>query len=111
MIRVQVKKEDGIYRSFTIDGHAGYADAGEDIVCAAVSALVINAINSIEHFTEDMFTCDCQDGMIKNWEFTSKVSKETELLMDSLIFGLCGIQESYGEEYLQILQNESVQKE
>lgn len=102
MIRVQVVKEQGRYRSFAIDGHAGYAEAGEDIVCAAVSALVINAINSIEEFTEDAFTCDCQDGTIRSWEFTSDVSGETELLMDSLMLGLSSVQKSYGEKYLGI---------
>lgn len=102
MIRVQTVKEHGQYRSFTIDGHAGYAEAGEDIVCAAVSALVINALNSIEQFTEDAFTCDCQDGMIKSWEFTAEVSKETELLMDSLMLGLSSVQKSYGDRYLEI---------
>ena len=102
MIRIQVVKEQGCYRSFAIDGHAGYAEAGEDIVCAAVSALVINAINSIEQFTEDAFTCDCQDGMIRSWEFTSEVSGETKLLMDSLMLGLSSVQKSYGEKYLGI---------
>jgi len=102
MIRIQVVKEQGQYKSFAIDGHAGYAEAGEDIVCAAVSALVINAINSIEQFTDDAFTCDCQDGMIKSWEFTSKVSRETGLLMDSLMLGLSGVQKSYGDRYLKI---------
>ena len=30
---------------FQTEGHAGYADAGSDIVCAAISVLVINTIN------------------------------------------------------------------
>ncbi|MBS6395616.1 MAG: ribosomal-processing cysteine protease Prp [Clostridiales bacterium] len=102
MIQVQSIKENGHYKKFIIDGHAGYADAGEDIVCAAVSALVINTINSIEEFTEDAFTCDCQDGMIQNWEFTSEVSAGTELLMDALLLGLTNIQKSYGDEYLAV---------
>lgn len=102
MIYVQTVKENGHYKKFIIDGHAGYAEEGEDIVCAAVSALVINTINSIEKFTEDAFTCDCRDGMIQNWEFTSSVSPETELLMDSLMLGLANIQKSYSEKYLKI---------
>lgn len=102
MIRVQAVKEHGHYKKFAIDGHAEYAEEGQDIVCAAVSALVINAINSIEQFTEDAFTCDCRDGMIQNWEFTSAVSPETELLMDSLMLGLANIQKSYGDEYLTV---------
>lgn len=100
MIRVQATMENGHYKKFMIDGHADYADEGEDIVCAAVSALVINAINSIEEFTEDAFTCDCKDGMIQNWEFTSGVSRETELLMNSLMLGLTNIRKAYGDEYL-----------
>ena len=102
MIQVQFKKEQGQYKSFQIEGHAEYAEEGEDIICAAVSALVINTINSIEQFTEDTFTCDCQDGMIKSWEFTAEVSKETELLMDSLMLGLSSVQKSYGDRYLEI---------
>lgn len=100
MIRVQAVKKHGRYKRFTIEGHAGYADPGEDIVCAAVSALVINAINSIEKFTEDAYTCDCQDGMIKSWEFSGEVSERAELLMDSLMLGLSEVQKSYGEDYL-----------
>lgn len=100
MIQVNAVRENGHYRTFSIEGHAGYADSGQDIVCAAVSALVINTINSIEEFTDDAFACDCEDGAIKGWEFASDVSKETDLLMDSLMLGLENIRKSYGEEYL-----------
>ena len=106
IIEVQALKEKGHYKSFHIQGHAGYADAGEDIVCAAVSALVINTINSIEEFTEDAFTCDCKDGMIESWEFTSDVSAGTDLLMDALMLGLRNIVKSYGTDYLQVADTE-----
>ena len=32
--------EDGRISGFSVSGHSGYAEAGEDIVCAAVSAVV-----------------------------------------------------------------------
>ena len=107
MIQIRTEREKGTYRSFSIDGHAGYAEAGEDIVCAAVSALVIKTINSIEKFTEDAFTCDCRDGMIQSWEFTADVSPETALLMDSLMLGLSDVQKAYGDRYLCIRQRET----
>lgn len=47
MIEVQALKEKGHYKSFHIQGHAGYADAGEDIVCAAVSSAVQLTANGI----------------------------------------------------------------
>ena len=46
MIKVTIyKTERQEYAGFDMEGHAGYAEAGEDIVCAGVSALVINALN------------------------------------------------------------------
>lgn len=102
MITAKFIKEGKHYKKFMIEGHAEYADEGEDIVCAAVSALVINTINSIEEFTEDAFTCDCRDGQIQSWEFTSDVSADSDLLMDALQLGLTNIMKSYGEEYLKI---------
>ena len=58
MIKVTIyKTERQEYVGFDMEGHAGYAEAGEDIVCAGVSALVINALNSIERFTDDETSC------------------------------------------------------
>ena len=38
------------FSGFSLSGHAGYADAGEDIVCAAVSAMTNLAVNGMEAF-------------------------------------------------------------
>ena len=35
--------EDGRISAFSVSGHSGYAEAGQDIVCAAVSAVVAMA--------------------------------------------------------------------
>jgi uncharacterized protein YsxB (DUF464 family) len=40
MTTVTFYKQDELYRGFSASGHAGQADYGEDIVCAAVSAAV-----------------------------------------------------------------------
>lgn len=37
--------------SIVIEGHAGFAESGKDIICAAVSTLYLHLINSIELFT------------------------------------------------------------
>lgn len=41
---------DGELIGFKVEGHAGYARKGEDIVCAGVSALVLTAIESLGRF-------------------------------------------------------------
>ena len=35
--------EDGRITGFSVSGHSGYAEAGQDIVCAAISAIVTMA--------------------------------------------------------------------
>lgn len=107
MTKISVFKKDSVYTGFEVSGHAGYADAGEDIVCAGISMLVINTINSIETFTEDGFTCDAdpKTGYIK-FQFESAISKDSELLMNSLVLGLQGVQEEYGKEYMKLILKE-----
>lgn len=104
MITVEVRKSNGEYTGFSSKGHAGYAEAGFDIICAAVSALTVNTINSIEKFTDDAFKAEAKEGMLR-WKFTEfPLSKETNLLMDSLILGLYDIQENYGKKYIKIIE-------
>ena len=61
MITITVKKRNGNYLEFVSKGHAGYAEEGQDIVCAAVSVLVINTVNSLETFTDDQFEVQEED--------------------------------------------------
>lgn len=105
MIRVTVEKSSDTYVSFRSKGHAGYAPAGEDIICAAVSALIITTVNSIETFTEDAMELKEDDGYLF-FRFTGAVSAQTRLLMDSLVLGLSQIQESCDNKYLEVITKE-----
>ena len=100
MITVTIYKHSDQYRGFRCEGHAGYAEEGYDIVCAAVSVLTVNTVNSIETFTEDAFSGEGKDGFI-SCKLTGDVSKETTLLMDSMVLGLTSIQENY-DNYMQL---------
>lgn len=104
MITVEIRKSGNEYIGFSSKGHAGYAEDGYDIICAAVSVLTLNTINSIEKFTEDAFKAEAADGMVR-WKFTElPLSKEAKLLMDSLVLGLEDIQETYGKKYIKIVK-------
>ena len=107
MISVVITKRDNDYVGVTVDGHAGFAEAGQDIVCAAVSVLVINTFNSIERFTEDAFTVEAlEDGGHMIMSFPEALSDKSKLLLDSMILGLDEIQKQYGDEYLSLLYKE-----
>ena len=86
---------------FYCSGHAGYDIEGYDIVCAGISTLVINTINSIEAFTSCAFTCEANEesGEI-DFKFTEEITQDAALLIDSMILGLKGIQDDYGNEYI-----------
>ena len=48
MTTITFYKTDGYYYGFEEQGHTGFADAGDDILCSALSAMTILIINSIE---------------------------------------------------------------
>ena len=50
------RNQDQAFLGFDCLGHAGYAEEGEDIVCAGISALVINTINSLGVYTKEKFS-------------------------------------------------------
>lgn len=101
MIRFKVWKSCHQYRGFESRGHADYAQEGGDIVCAAVSALAVNAVNSIEKFTEDPFEAELAEdaGYLRIW-FSEVPGERTALLMDSLLLGIQSIESDYGNEYI-----------
>ncbi len=105
MIRVTVKKRKDSYVSFHSKGHAGYDESGKDIVCAAVSALIITTVNSIESFTEDSIELEERSGDVF-FQFSDPVSERSILLMDALVLGLSQIQESCDGKYLEVITKE-----
>ena len=99
MINVTVYKDkNDHYRGFRCDGHAEYAELGEDIICSAVSVLVINTVNAIEQLTEDEFSvgADQESGLI-DVDFPHILSHDASLLVDTMIMGLQSIEETHSE--------------
>ena len=90
MIVVNVNEE-----KITLDGHAGYAEPGKDIVCAAVTVLVQTMVHSIEALTDDRLEYTVSPGKfeleIKN------LSEKSKTLVDSFFIGICKIAEEFPE--------------
>ena len=84
----------------SITGHAGYAEPGKDIVCAAVSVLAQNLIMSLDAFTNDLGAYNIEPGRI-TLEYKN-LSEKGVLLVDSFFIGICQIQGAYGSQYVQV---------
>ena len=48
MTTITFYKADGFYYGFEEQGHTGFGDSGEDILCSALSAMTMLIINTIE---------------------------------------------------------------
>ncbi len=103
MIRVSIhKNEFNDCIGVCCKGHAEYDEAGQDIVCAAVSVLMLSTINSIEAFTTDQFICDmAEEGGFLDFKLTSKPSKDALLLIQSLVLALHNLEQDYGSDFVQ----------
>ncbi len=103
MTSITVIKEENRIVAFTCNGHAGYAKASEDIVCSAISILVINTINSIEALTKTVpiVEIDEKSGYI-HCSFEEDVTDDATLLLEAMLLGLSQIKEQYGTKYIDV---------
>ena len=100
------KTRDGEYLGFTCSGHAGHAQAANtdrDVVCAAVSVLVINTLNALDAFTEVKMQveADEKDGLIQ-CRFESSLEEKAKVLVDAMVLGLSDISKEYGSRFCKL---------
>lgn len=88
MIEVNVRP-DGV----TVDGHAGYAECGKDIVCAGVTALIQTLVGSLKELTSDDIKYDISPGWA-NINY-GNLSEESKILVDSFFIGICMIADEF----------------
>ena len=67
MTKITFYKKDGVYFGFKETGHTGYGESGDDILCAALSAMTMLIINTVEvsfdarvNYTVDEETADIE---------------------------------------------------
>ena len=108
MIRITIyQNKQNKCIGFRSEGHAQYDGQGQDIVCAAVSMLVINTVNSIETLTKDKFVLDAEESGYIDYRIKGEPTKEAALLLNSMILGLTGMEEDKNyRDYVDIIFEE-----
>lgn len=99
-------KNNQIY-GFEINGTTNYAEDGYDIIAAGISMVVLNTINSLDKLSKDKFEDELSDGYARCIVMNLKKgqgTKESEVLLESLKIGLESIEDSYGSEYLKVIE-------
>ncbi len=90
MTRVKFyQNQKGQCTGFEISGHSGYGEEGTDIICAAISALTVNTINSLEEFVEDPIQVEeSEKKAYLRLSIAGDHSEKAELLLRSLQLGI-----------------------
>lgn len=88
--------------AFTVDGHAGFAAKGEDIVCAAVSVLTIGTVNALADLLHIPLTVQAQeeDGFLHcviPTDLDEKRAEKAQLLLEAMLHSLKGVAAEYKE--------------
>ncbi|HPY79431.1 MAG: ribosomal-processing cysteine protease Prp [Erysipelotrichaceae bacterium] len=91
MIKILIKTEGKKVKSLEVKGHANSAPHGEDLVCAAVSAVVTGGFNAIQDVAHVELVL--QEGYA-SLEAKKPLSLHDEIVVDTLIGGLETIAES-----------------
>lgn len=90
---------------FELKGHADSGEYGQDIVCAAVSVLSINTVNSLEKLAGAVLDKEADEengGLLRVIVADSDLdSPKVQLLLESLELGLRDIEVSY-HEYIHV---------
>lgn len=100
MTRIVFLLKCGQAQGFIIDGHTGFACEGNDIICAGVSALAVNAVNSIEKLCGIALQVNDRDGYMQVMlpegitENENKTDK-ARLLLESAALGFQSLAEQY----------------
>ena len=94
------REPGGTLVGYRAEGHTGYAEAGSDIVCAAVSALTQSTLNGLKNVlgAPVMFEIDDQKALIEarlTPEATEEQLDRAQLLLVTLLEGLQAIERSY----------------
>ena len=98
--------EDGRISGFSVSGHSGYAEAGQDIVCAAVSAVVGMAEATIND------VCGAK-AKVRVKEEDARISltlpascdeeESVQAVLAGLLLYLCNLRDEY-PDYIEVLE-------
>lgn len=95
MVKVHVKRNQNHIQEIEVKDHAGYADAGFDLVCAGVSSICIGMMNALDEMVPDVCDFVYKEAYIK---IKSRLQDEkADILLNGMVYQLKTMQESYAD--------------
>ena len=106
MTKCEFFRENERITGFTVSGHSGYAEAGQDIVCAAISAVVAMAETTINDVcgAKAKVRVKEEDARITLTLPASCDEEESvQAVLAGLLLYLCNLRDEY-PDYIEVLE-------
>ena len=106
MTRCEFFTEGDRITGFSISGHSGYAEAGQDIVCAAISAVVTMAeatINDVCGAKAKVRVKDEQARITLTLPVSCDEEETVQAVLAGMMITLAGIRDDY-PDYIEVLE-------
>ena len=95
MIRIALHYAGNAISGFECKGHAGYAPAGSDIVCAAVSILTTTCVNALESVAGVKPQLIVRDGLMKAVVPEDQMTHDAQIILRTFEQGIRDVASSY----------------
>ena len=98
--------EDGRISGFSVSGHSGYAEAGQDVVCAAISAVVGMAeatINDVCGAKAKVRVKDEQARITLTLPTSCDEEESVQAVLSGMMLTLISLREDY-PDYIEVLE-------
>ncbi len=102
MIRLTLHQTGGQLTGFECVGHAGYAEEGQDIVCAAVSILTTTCANALESVAGITPQVEASSGKM-NLSLPDHAGRDAQVILQTMRQGLRDLAEEY-PRYFQLIE-------
>lgn len=100
MTNVVLLKSGKDIRGFEVHGHSGYAEAGSDIVCSAVSALTQTAAMGLEELLRlelELSSAEGELSCLLPREMDAKIRPQAQLILETMALGIRAMTQTYGK--------------
>ena len=106
MTKCEFFTQDDRITGFSVSGHSGYAEAGSDIVCAAISAAVAMAeatINDVCGAKAKVRVKDEQARITLTLPVSCDEEDTVQAVLAGLMIYLCSLRDDYSD-YIEVLE-------
>lgn len=111
MITLDVKRNDsGRIIEFTVEGHAGFKEAGKDVVCAGVSTVLYSSINGLEKVLglRSKLKVEGEKGFAKCVlldTITESEHEKANIILETMVLGIKEMSKQY-KKYITVFDKE-----